>query len=685
MHRLHLKHPLRWLLIGVPMLLLAVLAVCEWLGWPFLQKPAERWLSRRLDRPVSFAAGADSDSAKQTDPFRLHLLGGVRFDARRLQIDNPPWSRRQPMMVAHDTRLRLRWRDLLALRDGAPLQVSSLTAERLQLQLERRPDGAASWQFGDAARRAQAGAAKFEGVQFGRLTVRQGEVHVEDAPLQLLLDGQASLDEGTQASGPAFVGRAEGRYHGHPLKASLRAGSALAGLSGAPDAPPVPVQLKLQAGPNRLNFDGHTSHLLGDLRLSGSYEVAGPSLADVGRPLGLTLPTTGAFSMQGDVRHQGTQWHTVVHRAQIGRSLLAGEFDFERPPNAVPRLVGRLRGPLLWLSDLGPAVGVQPGGKAAVKAKGRVLPDRSFDLPSLKAMNADVRIDLERLETGTDKLAALRPLRGHLRLNDGVLRIEDLDAQWAAGRVRGLLQVDGRQPRADWQARLTGSGLVMERWLRLARKTGQPPYVTGLLGGQVDLRGQGRSTAEFLATADGSARLHWTRGTISHLVVEAAGIDIAQALGLVIRGDKPLPVQCGAADLKIADGIVRPQVLLVDTPDSTIYAEGAMSLATERLALVAKVEPKDFSPLALRTPLHIDGTFSDPDLNLEKGPLARRLVPSALLAMLNPLAALLPLIDAGDDDAQKALAGCHALNERLAAQQRPAPRSSGAGPNARRG
>ena len=42
----------------------------------------------------------------------------------------------------------------------------------------------------------------------------------------------------------------------------------------------------------------------------------------------------------------------------------------------------------------------------------------------------------------------------------------------------------------------------------------------------------------------------------------------------------------------------------------------------------------------------------------KKGPLLRRVVPAALLAMVNPLAGLLPLLDTGDDDGRSALQAC---------------------------
>jgi hypothetical protein len=61
-------------------------------------------------------------------------------------------------------------------------------------------------------------------------------------------------------------------------------------------------------------------------------------------------------------------------------------------------------------------------------------------------------------------------------------------------------------------------------------------------------------------------------------------------------------------------------------------------------------------------------------VSLEKGPLARRAVPAVLLGMLHPLAALLPLIDTGSDQAEAKLAGCKQL---VARQQQAAQKIAG--------
>ena len=692
--------------------LLALLA-CEWAGWPFLAGPAERWLSQRIEREVRLADGGP-------DGFRLQLLGGVSLELARLHVGQPQGFKGQPMVQARGLALQVDWTELLRWRSGRPLAVRAISAQQLDLQLLRDATGRANWHSTQGAREAADPQAPL--ITVGRLSVSEGNARVVDAPLQLELDATFVWREGagSQAAGGAalagtasstasgtasstasgtasgtggkapsstaggaasstageatgLTGSAKGSLRQLPLQATLRTGSALPWLANDDGAPAVPVNFKLQVGRAQLAFDGHVRDLLGQRDLRGAYRVQGPSMAAVGAPVRLTLPTTPRFAMRGHLVQQGTRWLTVVDEATVGQSRLAGEFTFDKPKNALPTLSGHLRGALLLLQDLGPAVGAADRSDPNTRSKtpnGRVLPDRNFDLPSLRAMNANVLVDIARLDFGTSQLQSAAPLHAHVVLSGGVLRIEDLDARLAQGRVGGRVQIDGRAPVALWTADLQARGLRLEQAVRPVQRPGMPPYASGLLGARMTLSGQGRSTAEWLASADGRVLVQWTQGTLSNLLVEAAGLDIAQGLGLLVRGDAVLKVDCGAADLRVRDGQVTPQVMMVDTSDSTLWVTGALSLADERLQLVAHVQPKDFSPLTLRTPLHIDGTLAAPVLTLEKGPLLRRVVPAALLAMVNPLAALIPLLDPGQTDASAA-SGCQALASRGRAPARP--------------
>ena len=677
--------------LGVVALLTAVAAVCEQQGWPFLAGPTERWFSQRLGRGVHLREAASSD---QATPFALHLWGGVRVQSPWLQIDGPSWSPQQPTLTARDVNLHLRYSDLLASRSSQMLAVAEVSAAQLDLNLLRREDGSASWQFGVAS---DGDLPQPMHVQPQMLAVGQGHVVVDDALNQLQLDSRFALtDHGLVAS-------ADGRHQGLPVKASLNSDSVLPWISQAADGPGASVALRLSVGRARLSFDGRANDLMGSQKLAGQYHVSGPSLADVGRPLRLTLPTTRAFAMQGRVVHHGQTWSTVVDSASIGRSRLSGEFSFDAPPHAVTTLAGRLHGQVVWLEDLGPAIGVpitpvpanalpakaaaataaqakvvqaKAAGPATARAASvsvpapRVLPVRRFDLQALRKMNANVLIDVQRLETGSPRVQAIAPLHTHLTLADGVLSFNDLDASLAQGRLQGHLVLDGRTAPAKWQTQLSATGLRLEQWISQPRANAAPPYASGLLQSRVDLHGVGYSTAEMLATADGRMLLNWSQGKVSQLALEVIGVDIAQALGVILRGDQALPVNCGAADLVVKHGRIEPRVMLVDTAESTIWVDGSMSLANEQLALVVHVAPKDFSLLALRTPVHIDGTLSSPTLTLEKPPMLRRLVPAVLLAALNPLAAIVPLADTGDANMTAAIASCQALARRTSAPAR---------------
>ncbi len=619
--------------LGLTALLVLGFVAGEVAGWRWLAGPAERWLSSRLERPVHI-------SRDQPSAFRLRLWRGVRLEAARLQVDAPAWSGAAALFEADQVLVVVQWRELLAWRRGEPLPLRLVRAQRLRAHLLRRADGVGNWQAASTAGPPSATAGGWP-VRVGMIVANDGQVRYVDVPNQADIQVQMALTDGR------LLASASGHHRKLPVRGWLRSGRLNPLLDG--EDSPIPTSLELRVGRAQLRLDGAVQHPLRQPAWLGRYTLTGPSLAAVGEPLGLTLPTTAAFEMAGRLAGDGVLWNTVVDRASIGRSLMDGAFQYDTRRAPLTRLAGRLHASMLALADLGPAIGTPTADEPRqVRSAGRVLPDRAFDLPSLRAMDADVVLQFNRLDFGTSALQSAAPLAGHLTLRGGVLRLDDLDARLAQGRVRGRIELDGRADVARWQAALDGRGLRLEQWVRALRRPGQMPYASGLLAADVRLVGEGRSIADLLAGADGRVSVHWSRGQLSHLVVEAAGLDIAQGLGLLARGDDPLQVSCGMADLRLRSGRLTPDAFVIDTRDSRLWLDGSVSLADERLALVVRVQPKDFSPLTLRAPVHIRGTLAQPSLALDKAALAQRAIPAALLAMVHPLAALIPLIDGGE-------------------------------------
>jgi uncharacterized protein involved in outer membrane biogenesis len=679
-------------LIGLLAALVAAIAICEAIGWPFLVGPVQRQLSKALDRRVVFGSVPGESTG-----IRIGLIGSVRIAADSIEIGAPAWSTAPHMLLARDARLTLGYFDLGRTWRGGPLRIRELEARELDGNLERLADGRASWQFGmnkdsDASEHPSALPT------FDRLRVGDGHVDYRDAVLPAALDARFALSDGSMtgpaaaaasappvaastaseaASGGIFIRaggaaagasavaanvrlapgenglrfNATGKYKKLPVFIDLRTASVLGLLVRGRDAHEQPLSVRATIGGARMSFDGTTTDPLHFAALKGRFKLAGPSLAVVGDALGITLPTTPAFDTHGTLVEDAGLWKAVFETADIGSSHLDGAFTYDTR-RKVPLLAGRLGGSRVLLADLGPAIGTPAasgGGQATgkVAAPGRVIPDKKFDLPSLRAMDANILIDIAVFDPGTNLIEPLRPGRAHLLLADGVLTIADFEGVTAQGRMSGYLQLDGRGERALWTADLRVLGLNLEQWLRLKRKGDAPPYVSGKLDALVKVKGNGRSTAEILASLEGEIRMHIRDGAISHLAVEAGGIDVAQALGVMVKGDDALPILCNVADLDVVKGIARPKVMVVNTKDSTVWVDGTVSLRDESLDLRAVVSPKDISPLTLRTPVHVKGTFSKPDVSLELGKLAGKAGAAGLLALLNPLAALIPFIDPG--------------------------------------
>lgn len=647
-----------WVAGGVLLVLLALVGLGEVAGWPWLGKPAERWLERTLDRRVSLG----DDGA---EGLRVRFFGSLRLRAPALELGAPRWSADAYMLRAQDVSLRLRYRDLLAVRQGERLRIDALEAATLDLKLERRADGSASWQFGPP--KPPTGDRPDLPI-FGRLLVSEGRLSYVDVPLELALEGRATLrDSSAQAAagasaptGPASAAApavaasgppvglrlaATGRQRDTEFSLRLDSGSVLPLFDDSGSTPPVDVSIDAHSGASRLRFDGTARDALRLDRLAGRFEVSGPSLSRLGDVLGITLPTTERFALNGRLRKEAATWSVLVDAAQVGQSRLQGAFRFDGEREPRPLLSGRLGGAQLRLADLAPVVGAPVEGIAPPPKKGRTLPDREFDIPSLRAMDANVLVDIASVDLGSAFGEPMRPLKTHLRLDDGFLQLTDLDVRTAQGRVQGAVTLDSRPAQPLWRARLGWADIALERWLKQPRSDGKPPYIAGRLAGRADLRGTGRSTAAMLGSLGGEAVMRLHRGTVSHLAIELAGIDLAESLGLFLKGDEALPVQCAVGQFVVDRGVARPRVLVVDTADSTVWIDGQVSLRDERMDLRATVAPKDTSPLALRTPLHVRGSFAEPEVSLEKGPLVRKLAAAGLLAALSPLAALLPGID----------------------------------------
>jgi uncharacterized protein involved in outer membrane biogenesis len=256
-------------------------------------------------------------------------------------------------------------------------------------------------------------------------------------------------------------------------------------------------------------------------------------------------------------------------------------------------------------------------------------------------MDADVH--WKALRVNAPKLP-IEAMDMHLFVDDAVMRLAPLDFKVAGGHIASTIRMDGRRDTIATRADIRASGLSLPKLFPTAELTDTS---VGRVGGRLKLTAEGNSVARMAATADGEVGAMMGRGRISNLLMEYAGIDIAESLKFLLTKDRTVPIRCAYADFSVKQGIATSRQMAFDTDDTVIHGSGRIDLRNERLDLLLKPQPKDFSLVALRAPLRVDGSFKDPGFHPDVKRITLRGIAAAVLGSIAPPLALIATVETG--------------------------------------
>ena len=214
----------------------------------------------------------------------------------------------------------------------------------------------------------------------------------------------------------------------------------------------------------------------------------------------------------------------------------------------------------------------------------------------------------------------------------------------AGGQLNAVISLDGRSPVIAARASVQARKLMIEK---LVKSAAQGKTSLGRLDANLDLAGQGKSVATMLGAADGKVQMVLLGGEVSRLTMERAGLHLWEMLQLKLAGDRQIKVRCALADFSVSKGTMLAKTLIFDTEVTTLVGSGTIDLRQERLDLRFNQKTKNTSPLALRSPIFVRGSFAKAEAGVDAGRVAVRALGAIALGLMNPLLALIPLIDAG--------------------------------------
>ncbi|HKU45556.1 MAG TPA: AsmA family protein [Burkholderiales bacterium] len=579
--------------------------------------------------------------------FGLHLLKGpitkgvTKATGRELVIEGdlrPVWSWVHPRIRAEGVRFaNAEWgkADYLVNADVIEATISVLPLlrgrvvlpevhlEGAELSLEQDKDGRKNWIMEQEAE------PKEESRFFvKRVTVNEGRLYWEDAWREHSFEVDLSTDE----SGVKFSG--DGKYAGMPFKAEGHAGHM---LSIRDQETPFPIKGELKIGDTAAKLEGTITGLVGFKGIDLNFEqISGKTMADLYWIIGLAFPETSAYKVSGRLIRTDGMWRFEKFAGKVGESDLSGTFQVDTAENRRPFMKADLTAKLLNLADLGPLVGTKE------PREGGVLPDMPFDAARWESVDADVSI-----KAGTIKRPEQLPLENlstRIQMRDSVLSLNPLQFGFAGGQLTGTVRLDGnKEPiRGDLKMRVKDLQLA-----KLFPTIKQAQDSKGNLDGLIELAGSGDSVGKLLGSANGKIGIYMDEGKISRFLMELVALDLWDVAQVKLKGDQDVEIRCAIADFAVKDGMAQTNAFVFDTTVTNVTGSGSINLKTEEMDLTLKPQPKDRGIGSLRTPLHIKGTFSEPNVGPDMGKLAARGGGAIALGILNPLLAILPLIQEG--------------------------------------
>jgi AsmA family protein len=636
-------HPLRsiarhpwWTAFGIALIALAIL-IALW-DWNWFKPLVERQVEARTGRRFEITGNLDVDHFGWTP---LIQVGGPRFG-------NASWSKEPVMAAADCLQLAIELKPLLFHRE---VSIPQLRLTKPRLRLEVGPDGVGNWKFGEPSTRP---------ARYGNLWIDDGKLEFLDPAKRTDFNvAVRSVVAQAKATAPPILATGGGHWKGRAFKVEGRAESPLALRERTR---PYRIDARATAGSTRAHARGT---LLDPLRLRDfdlRLALSGQNLAELYPLLGIAAPDTPPYSFDGRFTREvkGSTpaesinvWHYDDFSGRVGDSDLAGDASFATGGKR-PMLRANLVSRRLDFDDLAGFVGKAPqagGGEstnpqlaaqaARERSSTRVLPDTPYQLDKLRSMDADVRWKAHRINA--PKLP-LDDMDAHLLLDAGLLRMEPLNFGVAGGDIRSIIRMDARESPIRTRAEIAARGLNLQRLLPQVEAAKD---AIGRVGGDVRIAGTGNSIARMLGSADGDAAIGMGHGQISNLLMELAGLDIAEALKFLVKGDRRIPVRCAFGDFAIQDGVMHARSLAFDTTDTIVIGEGNISLRDETFDLRLRPRPKDRSLFAFRSPLLVGGTFRDPSFRPDMKRVGLRAAIALTLGNIAPPAALLATLELG--------------------------------------
>ena len=447
-----------------------------------------------------------------------------------------------------------------------------------------------------------------------------GNVTLKDLESEARIDVALRKAEVSMRPHAATTVTAEGDVRGETVRFTAAA-SALKEILSSPGR--LPLKLRVEFGDDVLELEGHQSFPLAQREFAFDFSLSGERL-DLVSPEGREgSPPPSPYSLEGRVEVVKGGYRFSEMRARIGESSLGGEVELVTG-GAKPEFRMDLAAETLQLDDLFGREGDEddtPDGSP--EKPSQIEEEESSDdeerkldswLPQfLQGFNGRLSVVAGRVLSGEDFLGSAKLV---LTVDQGRMALEPLRLEHPEGGGDVVFSVDTSGEKVQSSLKVDIDRFDYGSFARIFDRKAK---TTGLISLHIDITSSASTFGELLEGADGRFVIGIRPEGLSGHVFDLWAANLLVALMPVVDKEKESKVNCVVGNFSMDDGVMKSEIILLDTTRVVVKGKGTVDLVSEQLDIYLKPKPKKAAFFSLANPVRLEGGFDNYETKVAGG------------------------------------------------------------------
>ena len=403
-----------------------------------------------------------------------------------------------------------------------------------------------------------------------------------------------------------------------------------------------PVLINLETAGAKLSIGGTINDLNKIEGIDLEFMLSGQNLEGFENMFGKNLPKVDPFVFEGNLKDthplkfELSNLHLVMGKSEVKGS---GTMDFSQ---SQPQITADFFSSYLDLRKVFLSNDISIEDDSLEKTfedqategtqKRKVFSDQPFDMKSLKSLNVKLELFAEKMLLPR---MALKNFNLQASIKDGGFIVDSLSSNIGGGRLDGNFKIEPSDETFIVSALLNIDQMALHRMLEDMEMDIQGE---GMIEIRLDLNAKGISMSELMADLDGSASLLMGEGRIDRNYLRYLGlfkINLISSLvnilsfpsGIVTKEEVP-KTNCFVMRFDVDSGIANLTAFILDTPQTTIAANGHINLSSEKVDIYVKPISKEgigaeglakfnLSLSELTRVLYLGGSLANPSVGVD--------------------------------------------------------------------